>query len=70
MSTFKILIFASTFLATVSCGKKSFETEQPSVEEPPIIEPTGEECPRYDLIVVATDQRQAHRIISLFIIQK
>ncbi|MBY0385037.1 hypothetical protein K2X05_07750 [bacterium] len=64
MNTLRSLLIIALFGAT-ACGKKSFETAQPSVEEPPVIidpiGPNGEVCPRYDLIVVATDQRQAHR---------
>lgn len=64
MKTLKSLLIIALFGVT-ACGKKSFETAGaiPS-EDPPIVDPvdpTGEECPRYDLIVVSTDQRQAHR---------
>ncbi len=64
------ILFVVLIAATTACGKKTFEASNPSTQDDHFgddddiidpVDPTGEECPRYDLIVDSTDQNLARR---------
>jgi hypothetical protein len=64
------ILFVVLISATTACGKKTFEASNPSTQDDHFgddddiidpIDPTGEECPRYDLVVDSTDENSARR---------